>query len=330
MKKSTGLLALLVMAAVAVLTGCSSKPYTDACAIVVGAGVGDVRQIKDIVHPGQKVSTRGDDEAFYLPCNARNFLINPDGSGDRSRPTVATSGAGDQEGAIGLPVKIWPSLYWQLNQNDEVLREFYPFCRKYQCAGRSEDGGDQNTNNATPGWNDMLSENHSPVIDRAFTRAVQAFGPDIWRNRAQWPELAAKAVEYFQEEMSVNTGTDTPFFCGTWVPTTEDQSKGKCSPVKFVVNEIKPADPQVETDYNQQTTAQQKSLNRIADLKRKQDEVAAEKRLAEERASLFDIPGYREQLAYERELAKIQACGQAGLVVCPGSSGANASVLVQK
>lgn len=319
--RKIGVLILSLTLMAGFLTACSSKPYTDACAIVVGAGVGDVRKIKDIVHPGQKVSVKGDDEAFYLPCNARNFLVNKNGSGDRQDPAEVTTGNGGVEGAIGLPIKIWPSMYWMLNQDDRVLNEFYPFCRKYQCAGRDESGGDQNANNATQGWNDMLQENHSPVIDRSFSRAAQEFGPDIWVQRSLWPDLAERASEYFWEEMSTNTGTATHFFCGTWTPTVEDQSKGKCSPVTFTINDIQPADGGVKDSYNAQNKAQIDSQNRIKELERQRNEVDAERRLAEDRAKLFDIPGYRDQLAYERELARLEACGRAGLKVCGSGAG---------
>lgn len=320
MRGRTALTLAGVMIAGFALSGCSSKAYESDCVFIVGSGVGDRRVVKEIVHPGEKVSDRGDDESFYVPCNARNFLIRPEGGGDRKELAVATTGKGDDATKIGLPVLVKASMYWQLNQNDDVLKSFYPFCRKYECAGRDESGGDNTENNSTPGWNDMLAENHSPAIDQAVSVAALQFGPDLWTNRAEWPAFAEEVSRQWMQQIKVSTGSDRDLFCGTWSDPDGDH-KGTCTPVRFTVNDVQPADPNVRSQYEQQITAEQASLNRIADLERRENEVSAQKELAEERAKLFKIPGYREQLAHERRLAELAACGAAQLKVCDSGSG---------
>lgn len=251
MKKTNKVVALLgAIIALVALTACGeAKAYGSQCAFIIGEGGGDVREIKQIVYPNEKSDNLGDDIARYVPCNSRNYLVaaRPENR-DRETPSVARTGAA--EGLPAREVKIFWSSFWTLNQNEEALRAFVPFCEKYNCyASEDEVSGEENF--ATAGWNGMLAENWGPSADRAFARAVTEFGPNLWNNRSEWPALAEKVSEFMVEELRTATGSDVPFFCGPGGNTRE--SIDQCAPPRFVVDSVQTVDGRAEAQ--QQATA---------------------------------------------------------------------------
>jgi hypothetical protein len=307
------------------LTACSSTKTTESdCAFVVGAGIGDVRTIKKVVHPGQKSTIKGDDEDFFVPCGARNFLVKRDG-GDRNTPSEATT-AGDPITKVpGTPIAVYSDTFWTLNQTDDVMKKFYAFCRKYACSSRDASGGEDTSNFSTPGWNGMLRENHSSVLDAAVNIAAQQFPPGLWHQKELWPAFGKAIAVAWMKEMHANTGSSLNYFCGTWVPDdVNDPKTGKCTPVQIKVRDIEPPGG-VKNAYNAAIQAQADSANRIAESERKANEVAAQKELADKQAALFAIKGYREQLEHQYRMDEIHACGDAHLVVC-GDSGTGVNI----
>lgn len=336
-KRKWALLVLAVFGGTLILSGCSNtKTYASDCALIVGRGVGDTRSVKDVIHPGEQSHLKGDDEQFVVPCNARNFLVTPGNEhGDRHNPmTGTTKKVLDANGtplSPGTPVQAFARMYWTLNQDDNVLSDrFFPVCRKYACASRTTNGGEDTSNFSTPGWNGMLEENHSLIIDSAFQQAITQFDPNVWNEQEEWPKVAEAMAPIFMEQMRSAVGSqNVDLFCGTWTPANPNdpgKGTGKCDPVRFTITSIQPQDPGVVQSYNATIKAQQDSQNKIADLKRQQSQVQAEQDLADARQKLLEIPGYRLQLEHQYRMEEIQACGAAQLSICPGSS--SAGVLV--
>ena len=262
MKKTTRL-AALVMGAVLpfVLVACNdSKAYGSQCAYVIGNGSGDSHQIKAILHPGDTVPNKGDDIDEFIPCNARNFIItNQSNTGDRYTPSLGRTNESPSYPA-GLPVKAYLRMFWTLNQSNDALKAFQPFCEKYGCYTRNGDKVTGNANYSSPGWNGMLRENHSLVIDKVFAEAINTFPPSIWKTQADWPKVAEKMSELFDKEMRASDGANVDFFCGSWFRSGDRTET--CTPVRFVIDSIAPQDDQVANIDQQTALAQsQKALN---------------------------------------------------------------------
>jgi hypothetical protein len=322
---------MLAIAAVVVgfiLSGCSStKTYGSDCGLVVGNGVGDVRQVKHVVHPGEKSTLKGDDEDFFVPCNPRNYRILPSGPADRHTPMIGTTAKVlDDKGtliAAGTPVKAYGRFSFILNQDDNVIgKEFYPFCRKYACASRDHAGGEDTDNFGTKGWTGMLDENHSDIVDIAFKRAIVNFDSNIWNEPEKWDAVAAAMTPIFMEEMQKADLSKDDFFCGRWTPADPKDpgvGTGKCDPITFTLTRMDPP-TEVLAAYNANIKAGIDAQNALDAIKRQETQVSAEKDLADKRAALYKIPGYREQIAHQYALEEIKACGAAGLKVCGGGT----------
>lgn len=263
MKRFLSILAMLLMGLVA-LTACSeAKSYPSEIQYVVGKGGGDAHKIKHVVYPGEKVKIDGDEESWYVPGNARNFIIkNSDDSGDRKEPVVAYT-AGDPNNPA-MQVKIYLSAYWALNQNEDVLRSFLPFCEKYTCYSKDHDDNDSNF--ASKGWNGMLAENFSPAIDRAVNDVIKNFNADLWANTELWNDeengLATQIESVFMAEIKKSwaTESDKDFFCGNG-SATRDKAVA-CEPIRFVIDSVQPYDSRVvQIKQDQSALEQQKLLN---------------------------------------------------------------------
>ena len=248
--------------AAATLTACSTaEPSVGQCAIVTGRGVGDDQTVKSVARPGEKITIGDAEIAWYVPCNARNYVTQPGDGGDRKEPqTVKTGARGDQ---TGMPVKVYTRVYWQLNQTDEGLKSFFPVCLKYGCASQTPQTDAANANDqqySTPGWNGMLRENFGPAIDAATGNATGEFGPDLWADRSQWAKLGEQIATGFAGEIRKEVGGNVDFFCGiasdvAASPSADKTGTAGCSTVRVEVTQVKPADPQIEATYNQQVAA---------------------------------------------------------------------------
>jgi hypothetical protein len=258
--KKTALIAIGALLMLAGLTACSSaNAFPSQCAYVIGDGAGDSHQIKQIIRPGGRVDDKGDDLVEFVPCNARNFLItDQEKTGDRQSPALGRTAASGKEPA--LPVKAYLRSYFTLNQSDDALRAFLPFCEKYGCYETDPDKVTGGSNYSTDGWNGMLRENYSLVIDKVFRDAVADFPPTVWQTQGEWPKIAEKMSASFAKEMQKATGSTENFFCGTW---NKDQDRTEnCTPVRFEIDSIRPEDERVESIQQQTALAEQeKALN---------------------------------------------------------------------
>lgn len=236
------------------LSGCTTAvPALSECAATTNGGFGSNGQgITSIVHPGGQAQVGNGDTAWYWPCNERNF-VTATTDGDRSAPeyAVRTGAAGSTP---GMPVYVWTSVYFTANQNDAAIKAFLPFCFKYGCADTSpQDSSDieDSAHSSSPGWEKMLLENMGPAIDRASQTAVQQFGPNLWQSQGDWDKLSSLIAGSLNKELTVETGSATPFFCG------DDSTETNCLPMTVVVNNVTPSDPSVVTNYNKEVAAEQ-------------------------------------------------------------------------
>lgn len=314
--KKAALLLVGLIAAVAALTGCSAKAYASQCAFIVGNGAGDARQVKDVLLPGQKVN-KGDDDDYYIPCNARNYVITPDNDhGDRHTPVTAKTGPSENGSTPATPVKVWLSAYWTPNENRDVLKRFYnKVCRKYSCASTDAAADDSNQNFSTPGWNGMLRETFGPAMDRTGTTVMAKFGADIWNDASKWNGKGSVAEAFqtaFADELrqSMQSGSDN-YLCGS---SDGIANQNDCTPITFSVEKIEPVDPEIVTIYNAGVTLEQKSAQAAAAAR-------ANKARLDSATALY---GSREQAgAALREQDAIAACAAAKTSCVIAVGGAN-------
>lgn len=251
--RRASIFAALMLGLGAAATGCATKAYSSQCAFVIGDGVNDNRQVKQIIYPGTGVDV-GDDIVRFVPCNARNFIIadRPENR-DRTMPVGAKTKAG--EGQPATRVKVFLSAYFTLNQQEKVLKDFVPFCEKYNCYSEDDDvsGSD---NYSSPGWNGMLAENFSPAIDRSTIEAMTGFDPSIYQDSADWPKLADAISSHFAAEIKKSTGSQYDYFCASG----SDTRQGECGPVRFTIDRVEPSDARILGLEDDQAKAQQERI----------------------------------------------------------------------
>lgn len=242
------------------LTACSGVSTPSAmCGFIVGDGEsGHDSKVHKVVWPDQTISDADFDpnkeKAVYVPCNSRNYIIN-DGTdtnanggkvGDRDKPTVAYTKDKTQ-------VLVQSRASWTLNQNEDVLRKFYPFCYKYSdCLSPAKEGG--NVNSATKGWNDMLGENMGPALDKAIQDAMSTIPDDIWKNqdRKLMDQVGAAVSNAFAEAVRPYIGFSENLFCGSGNSSWPDSNKPgvgefSCSNVRVTIEKV---ERKVSTDSN--------------------------------------------------------------------------------
>jgi hypothetical protein len=246
------MLTVLGVVATFSLTACSqAKAYSSQCVYIIQSGYLDVRHIQKILHPGERASTTNS-QAKYIYCNARNYLVRPDG--DRKEPLTGRTEQ-NQDGTPGNPVKVFLSMYWQVNQNDNVLRRFLPFCEKYNCFSGSDTSG--SARYSSQGWLGMLHETFDPALERATVKALLNYHGNLPTDQAVWPKLAQDISANFMEQVKLSDGSDDQdFFCSSGSPHKGDDlhSGYDCQPVQLQVDTVEYANPQAEALFQQSTT----------------------------------------------------------------------------
>lgn len=297
--------------AIAGLSACSAQSTHEAmCAYVIGDGLGDSRNIKDIITPGEKEYTV-DDQTRFVPCNARNyaFVPNLEGGGDSAKPVVFKTKSVD--GVPGTEMRAYVTAYFQLNQNEEAMRAFWPFCSKYDCASTSDEtSGDVNF--ASAGWVGTLNESVQPASLRAAAEVGPQFGLEVVE-QSSWPALADAMTKVMNDKLRVITQSKHDFFCGSY---TQEDGKENCTPIRFEVDKVEPTDPAV--------AASLAARGRIDSDKAR---VAAERELGIAQREAAQQKYGSETDRVLGDLARIQACKEAG-TACTMVFGSSASVAV--
>lgn len=314
-----------------VLAACSqSTPRANQCVFITGGGAGDSSEIKDVLYPGEKIN-KGDNEDWFVPCNSRNYIINAhsNDSGDYHSAITDVKTGKAEDGQAGAKFHITGiSMFWALNQKEEVLRQFFPFCQKYACynTGGDDDQNQAGTNFSSEGWNAMLRENFPYAIERATKRAALEFPPSLVEDSALWADFADKTGEYWMDEIGKATGWDpaNPWFCASG-----GDLAAACSPVRFTVESMEYADASLQGETEAQA-AQERQLRDLAratafeeekhQVALRERERAAEIARADQQAkaeaaasenALFNDPAYRERRQWEHEERMMEACAKA-------------------
>ena len=256
MKKSIGKIALVLTAVVtmgAALTGCSSASTpTGMCGWVVGDGLGtNDANIHSTVYPGDSVALSTGEEAHYVPCGPRNFIVTDgsiEGLGDQKTPVEAVT-------KDKTPVLVQVTAYWQLNQSKEALTQFAELCNKYECYTEDVQAGSSNF--ASEGWNGMLRENFGPAIADAMRVSMPEITDAVWKTQdvAEQKKLEALLADAFKESIRIPTGYSSDLFCGAgnsgWDKPDEAGAKGNsftCSNVRFSVTAVEAASAQTQSN----------------------------------------------------------------------------------
>lgn len=244
MKQRFSFLVVTLFLLSVILMACTTSTATASCAFVVGDGIGNDADLREVIYPGQQVYINTDEVVSYVPCNSRNYIIN-DGTvknangetvGDRDRLVIAYT-------KTGVPITIAVRALWTLNQSEAAMQEFYKVCFKYQCASTEDIGGDINF--ATAGWNGMLAENFGTTLDTVARMAASEIDDTIWsmHDPKQYQALADKMSAYFADVMRANLGYSVDLFCGsgnsTWSdPDNPGTGSFTCTPVRIVVDDV--------------------------------------------------------------------------------------------
>ncbi len=277
LKTKLSALALVVLASFAALvfSACSDVATTSqSCAFIVGDGgeSGDAN-VHDVVYSGQRASQGTNESVVYVPCNSRNYIINAKNSKNANGDTI-----GDYHKPInavtsdGTRVGMWLTATWTLNQDKDVmLKNFYPFCEKYQCFSSTQDGKD-NVNSATVGWNKMLGENMPFAIGATARQVMPGHSDSVWKTDSGWDKIAIEMSDKFADNLRKQTGFGADLICGSgdvsqWAdPQKPGKGKFTCGKVRFVINSIEPTDPTQQKLVDQQTKAELEQRSNQASL----------------------------------------------------------------
>ena len=289
MKLKSIALAAASVTLLASLSACSEDfyEYDDlatpewACAIKSSDGKeGRDAKIEDVYYPGEKIKYDYAEEVItFVPCNPRNLMVNDgtvvDGNGDKVGDRYTQTVGYTKEGTMVL---ISWSAFWMLNQSENVMRRsLYPLCSKYSCGSEEAKAG--SVNNSTEGWNDMLGENNMPASDsllKGLSSTVLTNKSWMNHDQTEWNELAGAASKGFAEAIRPYTGFADDIFCGSgsvsgWDdPNAPGKGEFTCGNVRFVIDDVVPADKDLAELANRSTkAAQEKKVN--------QEELAAAK-----------------------------------------------------
>lgn len=242
-----------------VLAACGDTPRAVASSASCGFIVGDGQDGRDtklhkVEYPGQNLeldNTGGSqpeakEKVSYVPCNLRDYIVtngvhkNANGGviGDRSNPSVGYTDSGVQ-------IKVASTVNWTLNQTSDALKAFYALCFKFSCASGDDKGG--SVNSSTPGWNNMLGETMSFVVDKLVFQGSAARNDDIWRTHSasERQALAAYMANHFADTMRPYSGYNGGnMFCGpgsAWKNPENPGAKGNvfnCTAVTISVDDV--------------------------------------------------------------------------------------------
>lgn len=290
------------------LVGCSVRPQTSQCAFIIQNGFQRDHGVKKIVYPNQSVHKGGNDDVWYVPCNARNYTISPSGqAGDSHDSIVGMTGPSKDGKKPGNQVTVWLQAHWTLNESRSTMIDFWAFCQKYTCqsANQNDNSG---ANSSTPGWNNMLNENMWHAIQRAVQDVAPKFDADIWQKPEEYPafEEALSGVILQELRKSVAPFTDD-FFCADGTTTREGKP---CSPPTFTIDKIDPTNPALRGIQNQQSEMDAQSAQNAQRLNQ---------------AKQLYGPYANWELAQSDLIDKCKADGQTCTVILGGSGGISVS-----
>jgi hypothetical protein len=252
-----------LLALVVGVAACSNtQTFASQCAYVIHNGYFDARHTEAILHPGERQNTSNTTVRFVY-CNARNYIVSEgqDANVDQHSPIQARTGP-DSTGD-GTPVNADVTMHFTLNENHPVMLRFLSFCEKYNCFAPKDTSSNEGERSSSPGWLNMIAENHRFALARATQVAMLQFKPDVWNDQSQWPEVAKAISRQIKEELRTQTSSgDVDYFCGTDVHLKSGMNKSQdnawtCPDISVTIESIQPQDSGIKSIYNQQVQQQQ-------------------------------------------------------------------------
>lgn len=232
------------------------------CGFLVGDGTnGHDASVHNVYYPNQEITVGDHEKVWYVPCNSRNFIVNPAGErdanghdvGDRHTASIAYTKSGTK-------VRVWSRSYWTLNEDQVAMRKFWDVCLKYNCASQNPQSGTANF--SIPGWNGMLGENFGPSVDKAAFDKMADFSDAIWQKHspALYEDLSTKMSTSFSESVRTKTGYNSDLFCGSgnsvWTGRP-GHSNFTCRNVRIEVTDVEPFNTDLNQNVEKKTQAQQ-------------------------------------------------------------------------
>lgn len=213
-----GALALLVL----VMGACGTVGYKDSkineLCLVYSGGVWEDASYQGLMKPGSNNYSTGVGSTAYCYRNDQRSFIAAAGE------TQKDTGPAEVVSADQTRLQVEYQLYFTLNQDEEVLREFHENLGVKTEAWKSD------------GWTQLLEEYFQPQIDRALDRvALQYDWRDLYSSADVRAEFQHRTVTALKENIQQVIGGD--YFCG---PEYDGSPDSDCGDFTFTIGTPRP------------------------------------------------------------------------------------------
>lgn len=226
-----GLLSLLLLGGVLTSCGLASSKINELCLVYTGGVVQDA-EFEQLLKPGSNNNSIGVGSTPYCyNIDQRSYIAtNEEGKGDRAAVEAVSADT------VRLGVEY--QLYFTLNQDEEIIREFH------------ENLGVKTEAWTEEGWKQLLIEYVEPQIERAIEAAALNF---------KWRDLYSSedGRKGFQQAVITNIKTNlkdvigNDYFCGPDYATAEDE----CTDFTFTVGKPYPLNAEIVGAVESEQTA---------------------------------------------------------------------------
>lgn len=298
-----GLLALL-----APIAACSTRPPADMIALYYKAGAGDNKKFEECIEPGTDGKYPVDDEIFYLPTSLRTWAVLQDG-GDSNQPFTVASAVDPKTNQPGPQMAVWVTVDFYLNTNCAKGKDS-PIVQFWEKTGRRpwKDGKGVSVSGedgfSEEGWVAMLKAILVPVELGVINEESRKYiSDDLDSNKGGiWTKMEQAIGPAFNASLKTKVGGD--YFCGS----SYNRNSEDCPPITVDIIEINFSDPGIQAARNNVFKAKQE---REAELTRAQTELDKANLLARANRNPQYLEFARLEMELERaklELQAAQAC----------------------
>ena len=231
MKKVTiTMLALLMLAVALTSCGMASSKINELCLIYTG-GVTQDAEFEKMLKPGSNNNSIGMGSTDYCyKIDQRSFIADDGDKGDTGAVEIVSSDT--------VKMGVEYQLYFTLNQDEAVLREFH------------ENLGVKTEAWTEDGWNKLLQEYFEPQIERALeSAALQYPWKDLYSSEESRKDFQNKVVSTVKTNLKEVIGND--YFCGPKYTKEGD----KCGDFTFTVGKPYPLNGKITDAVESQQTA---------------------------------------------------------------------------
>lgn len=244
-----GLICCGVLAVLFLLVGLIGTTYEgtppDKIGLHYTGGPFDGTHYVGVIQPGSGKQLLGLSENLYLlPARQRNYIISKTtNEGDRTGADFITAPSGHAEGEKPVSFTLEASIYFMLNQDPQVIREFFEqVCLHDKCW-------------TDKGWDAMLDQFFRKPLELAVAQETKKYLPDdLYSN----PDTLVKINKEISQSLAddINATLGGKFFCG---PNSNTKG-GKTSCTDFKVIIKNPTPPKSVTDAYDATFAQKQLI----------------------------------------------------------------------